>query len=53
MFVKNKNIIFKIRRSKVTDYAALRWCSEITALMGVKRAKLWREMVLKHITALK
>ena len=23
-FLKNKNIIFKIRRSKVTDYAALR-----------------------------
>ena len=23
MFMKNKNIIFKIRRSKVTDYAAL------------------------------
>ena len=31
MFLKNKNIIFKIRRSKVTDYAALRsdgWGSE-------------------------
>ena len=24
MFLKNKNIIFRIRRSKVTDYAALR-----------------------------
>ena len=24
MFLNNKNIIFKIRRSKVTDYAALR-----------------------------
>ena len=24
MFLKNKNIFFKIRRSKVTDYAALR-----------------------------
>ena len=23
MFLKNKNIIFKIKRSKVTDYAAL------------------------------
>ena len=23
MFLKNKNTIFKIRRSKVTDYAAL------------------------------
>ena len=29
MFLKNKNIIFKIRRSKVTDYAALKWCVEI------------------------
>ena len=26
MFLKNKNIIFKIRRSKITDYAALSWC---------------------------
>ena len=26
MFLKNKNIIFKIRRSKVTDYAALKPC---------------------------
>ena len=26
MFLKNKNIIFKIRRSKVTDYAALTVC---------------------------
>ena len=26
MFLKNKNIIFKIRRSKVTDYAALIYC---------------------------
>ena len=24
MFLKNKSIIFKIRRSKVTDYAALK-----------------------------
>ena len=26
VFLKNKNIIFKIRRSKVTDYAALTHC---------------------------
>ena len=25
VFLKNKNIIFKIKRSKVTDYAALRF----------------------------
>ena len=31
MFLKNKNIIFKIRRSKVTDYAALtKACQIIT-----------------------
>ena len=29
MFLKNKNIIFKIRRSKVTDYAALSVHSKI------------------------
>ena len=29
MFLKNKNIIFKIRRSKVTDYAALNKMSSI------------------------
>ena len=31
MFLKNKNIIFKTRRSKVTDYAALRIiCTDYT-----------------------
>ena len=30
MFLKNKNIIFKIRRSKVTDYAALILCHDST-----------------------
>ena len=30
MFLKNKNIIFKIRRSKVTDYAALNFVQSIT-----------------------
>ena len=29
MFLKNKNIIFKIRRSKVTDYAALNYYQPI------------------------
>ena len=28
MFLNNKNIIFKIRRSKVTDYAALNNCQK-------------------------
>ena len=29
MFLKNKNIIFKIRRSKVTDYAALKGVKKV------------------------
>ena len=29
MFLKNKNIIFKIRRSKVTDYAALSFLDKL------------------------
>ena len=29
MFLKNKNIIFKFRRSKVTDYAALIYATEL------------------------
>ena len=32
MFLKNKNIIFKIRRSKVTDYAALSLCLNMYSL---------------------
>ena len=30
MFLKNINIIFKIKISKVTDYAALRCCQKLT-----------------------
>ena len=32
MFLKNKNIIFKIRRSKVTDYAAVKESGTIPRL---------------------
>ena len=32
MFLKNKNIIFKIRRSKATDYAALKAIMEVYGL---------------------
>ena len=32
VFLKNKNIIFKIRRSKVTDYAALMQVKSIAEL---------------------
>ena len=34
MFLKNKNIIFKIRRSKVTDYAALKQLKGCTKISG-------------------
>ena len=36
MFLKNKNIIFKIRRSKVTDYAALKSILENNIQRGTK-----------------
>ena len=43
VFMKNKNIIFKIRRSKVTDYAALKqrllirkFCENFTDANNVK-----------------
>ena len=38
MFLKNKNIIFKIRRSKVTDYAALKVLShQMNVSSGVSK----------------
>ena len=37
MFLKNKNIIFKIRRSKVTDYAALK-LNELPGLSWIRSA---------------
>ena len=36
MFLENKNIIFKIRRSKVTDYAALTLRSIFLLLLNGK-----------------
>ena len=38
-FLKNKNIIFKIRRSKVTDYAALRMAKYENAKYSSKFSK--------------
>ena len=35
MFLKNKNSIFKIRRSKVTDYAALMGKKEAVAFLSL------------------
>ena len=37
VFLKNKNIIFKIRRSQVTDYAAL---SEATFILST--TQIWQ-----------
>ena len=37
MFLKNKNIIFKIRRSKVTDYAALTHSAQMTPVDVIQK----------------
>ena len=37
MVLKNKNIIFKIRTSKVTDYAALRVCNKKIVFLFLKQ----------------
>ena len=54
MFLKNKNIIFKIRRSKVTDYAALKGgytgSSEST---HVKMQHCWKSHVMAQFIWLK
>ena len=42
VFLKNKNIIFKIRRSKVTDYAAL----STMLLENSSAARLFRANIL-------
>ena len=43
-FLKNKNIIFKIRRSKVRDYAALNWHAR-TILLCFNNLELWTQTV--------
>ena len=37
VFLENKNIIFKIRRSKVTDYAALNIFINISTYSNIKQ----------------
>ena len=49
MFLKNKNIIFKIRRSKVTDYAALNGTCKINAL---ESGFQWGKCVVKILSHL-
>ena len=58
VFLKNKNIIFKIRRSKVTDYAALKVkrtfegvvCCKfkivVCGLIGPKHEKVHRKVLV-------
>ena len=55
MSLKNKNIIFKIRRSKVTDYAALRRCiykkiHYVSIDLGVKVTQNVAQYPLHHVT---
>ena len=47
MFLKNKNIIFKIRRSKVTDYAALSYLLPDTDKLFLLYYALYRGLSVK------
>ena len=49
MFLKNKNIIFKIRRSKVTDYAALKPMFPSFVLLRIKIETITSSDVLNFI----
>ena len=40
MFLKNKNIIFKIRRSKVTDYAALTYVLVLSLSVVLRKVSI-------------
>ena len=50
MFLKNKNNIFKVRRSKVTDYAALTKSIIIAILKGNKGKNAFQEVFPKIFT---
>ena len=52
MFLKNKNIIFKIRRSKVTDYAALISLCDMAAFITVHLQIFKRPQLLRFSTDL-
>ena len=50
MFLKNKNIISKMKRSKVTDYAALRLLGAvIIQLLNVKMPTCLIELSMKKL----
>ena len=44
MFLKNKNIIFKIRRSKVTEYAALKLIN--LPILTANYEELWNQLIM-------
>ena len=48
MVLKNKNIIFKIRRSKVTDYVdlILSYSSALTYILGAQKNRLVETVLL-------
>ena len=48
MFLKNKNIIFKIRRSKVTDYAALTFVELSVYIVSVFVSVYGRNIYFYH-----
>ena len=51
MFLKNKNIIFKIRRSKVTDYAALSHADVVfIILINVKMPTIEQDKFLTQLS---
>ena len=50
MFLKNKNIIFKIRRSKVTDYAALTSVLSKGVIFALGLFLTWTEIIPLKIT---
>ena len=55
MFLKNKNIIFKIRRSKVTDYAALTelfHLNDANEQYGLNLSQLFYPNYLKNVLVL-
>ena len=50
MFLKNRNISSKIKRSKVTDYAALKGgCTGSPESTHVKIPHCWNSQVVAHI----
>ena len=49
MFLKNRNISSKIKRSKVTDYAALKLCISINGSLTISVYQYDMHCVLEYI----